>query len=301
MSGVHRVLLCDSTPTSCAFSPGRSHVVIVGTSDGHVLLWDLREPTTRHTHPEMAKFGIENGFRSPTYMTEAGTPSAEAHASPIVRVVAIGKRGTDSDSQADGGGAPSDNAKKGLNALGKGQKSDTNGTFQVWGRGGNKLLEPVDLVGDRWWGLVVIQVVSFPSHDQCSMHNCSLILLCHVGHQVASIDDRGLVNIWTAVELDASRRCVTRPYRKMQHCISHLHACDWARANCSFLSWTATPLCTPTVPATQISDLPWEVASSWFGQVFSMLQPPVPPPAKRPSYRFRRPPRPWHAFAGRQM
>lgn len=106
------VLESSGQPTSCAFSATQSYIVIGGTDEGSVVLWDLREPTSRHAdryhhviiiQTEVAigidlmkvcdadrdsiDLGIERGIRKPSYSSHfpSGDSSADNIANAVVQ------------------------------------------------------------------------------------------------------------------------------------------------------------------------------------------------------------------------
>uniref|UniRef100_A0A8C5CAE5 Dynein 2 intermediate chain 1 n=1 Tax=Gadus morhua TaxID=8049 RepID=A0A8C5CAE5_GADMO len=71
-----KVLVYESEVRCCCFSPGRGALVLAGTSDGSLVLWDLREPAGGHHTMTVA--GAEWTFRQPTFST--GNPRIRPHA-----------------------------------------------------------------------------------------------------------------------------------------------------------------------------------------------------------------------------
>ncbi|CAM9597264.1 unnamed protein product, partial [Laminaria digitata] len=75
------------------------HVVVVGTAEGCLLLWDLREPIWSGRKEEARELGLLCGLRPPTYTTaggggggggDTGTPDpGHGHTSAVVSVVPI--------------------------------------------------------------------------------------------------------------------------------------------------------------------------------------------------------------------
>jgi len=104
--------LCASgQPTSCAFSATQTFLVVGGTSEGTLHLWDLREASAVHRDKDAADLGIERGIRKPCYSSPLSAeglsmPAAsqgsnkdlaaaaksldEQHSAPVMQIVGIG-------------------------------------------------------------------------------------------------------------------------------------------------------------------------------------------------------------------
>ncbi|CAM9816841.1 unnamed protein product [Ectocarpus sp. 6 AP-2014] len=76
----------------------QAHVVITGTEEGCLLLWDLRERASEGRAAESRELGLHCGIRAPTYITAGGDGRGEdgglskagyGHSSKVVSVVAI--------------------------------------------------------------------------------------------------------------------------------------------------------------------------------------------------------------------
>ncbi|XP_065920672.1 cytoplasmic dynein 2 intermediate chain 1-like isoform X2 [Dysidea avara] len=78
------VLISEPHPSCCCFSPLKASLVFAGSDDGSVVLWDLREPVSMHTHQviqQSAKYSWTP--RVPTFIT-AGLSSY--HSVPICSI-----------------------------------------------------------------------------------------------------------------------------------------------------------------------------------------------------------------------
>ncbi|CAB1117592.1 unnamed protein product [Ectocarpus sp. CCAP 1310/34] len=92
-------VLCGEGLFSClCLARHQAHVVITGTEEGCLLLWDLREPSSEGRGAESRQLGLHCGIRAPTYITAGGDSRGEdralseagyGHSSKIVSVVAI--------------------------------------------------------------------------------------------------------------------------------------------------------------------------------------------------------------------
>lgn len=81
-----KVLVCDSSPLCCCFSPSKSYILFVGTDNGCVLAYDLREPGIHHQIVSMDRTR-ETVLRNPTYSTGC---LSDGHSSPVVCLTVIG-------------------------------------------------------------------------------------------------------------------------------------------------------------------------------------------------------------------
>jgi WD40 repeat protein len=48
LPAIYRILVCEPELTCLSFVPHSSHLVIAGTADGTLQMWDLRESETKH-------------------------------------------------------------------------------------------------------------------------------------------------------------------------------------------------------------------------------------------------------------
>jgi hypothetical protein len=91
----HKVLTCDATPSCSALSPVSSHIVVCGSQEGSVIVWDLREPKVMHCSQASQDAGVPDGVRAPTYCTDGlhdGGLGINAHNSPVQWVQVQGAR-----------------------------------------------------------------------------------------------------------------------------------------------------------------------------------------------------------------
>ncbi len=94
-SKVSKVLICDGIASVCTFSSGLSSIVLCGTTEGTINLWDLREPVSLHFDEESARYGVSSGLRTPTYTTASQCKegdTSEDHSSEIVKIVLLGDK-----------------------------------------------------------------------------------------------------------------------------------------------------------------------------------------------------------------
>ncbi|XP_061852461.1 cytoplasmic dynein 2 intermediate chain 1 isoform X2 [Colius striatus] len=82
-SSPQKVLICDSEVICCCFSPNKTTLVFAGTTDGSLLVWDLREDSRMRL--QMMINGIDWTFRVPTFSTD-GILLSVNHTSPILAV-----------------------------------------------------------------------------------------------------------------------------------------------------------------------------------------------------------------------
>ncbi|XP_067148026.1 cytoplasmic dynein 2 intermediate chain 1 isoform X1 [Apteryx mantelli] len=82
-SNPQKILICDSEVLSCCISPSKTPLVFAGTTDGSLLVWDLREDS--RMHPHMTFSGTDWVFRVPTFSTD-GILNLVNHTSSILAV-----------------------------------------------------------------------------------------------------------------------------------------------------------------------------------------------------------------------
>lgn len=81
-----KLLVCESEVKCCCFSPGKATLVFAGTTDGSVVVWDLREDSNMH-HSLMV--GDCNWvFRSATFSTD-GVLTSVNHVCPVLAIEPI--------------------------------------------------------------------------------------------------------------------------------------------------------------------------------------------------------------------
>ncbi|XP_073437714.1 cytoplasmic dynein 2 intermediate chain 1 isoform X2 [Dendrobates tinctorius] len=78
-----KILICQSEVKCCCFSPGLASLVFAGTSEGSVLVWDLREDLS--IHQTMVIEDTNWTFRSPTFSTD-GVFIQVSHTHPVTAV-----------------------------------------------------------------------------------------------------------------------------------------------------------------------------------------------------------------------
>ncbi|KAL5010884.1 hypothetical protein ScPMuIL_013189 [Solemya velum] len=77
------ILVCDSQPTCCCFSPVKANLAFAGMSDGSVSLWDLKESVMLHRSERIND--QDHVIRFPTYST-ACVLGYENHCSPVTNI-----------------------------------------------------------------------------------------------------------------------------------------------------------------------------------------------------------------------
>ncbi|KAJ3068367.1 hypothetical protein HDU98_008454, partial [Podochytrium sp. JEL0797] len=79
------ILLCDSEITFCTLLPPAPHLVIAGTSDGGISIWDLRDSETPKAFPSLDSLNLV--YKLPSYSVDGVFGlSDQAHCSPIVSI-----------------------------------------------------------------------------------------------------------------------------------------------------------------------------------------------------------------------
>jgi len=63
------LLEANGTPSVCCFSATQSFIVVVGTAEGNIHLWDLRESSYFHRDKDSEDLKISKGIRKPTFST----------------------------------------------------------------------------------------------------------------------------------------------------------------------------------------------------------------------------------------
>ncbi|XP_039609533.1 cytoplasmic dynein 2 intermediate chain 1 isoform X1 [Polypterus senegalus] len=95
-SSPQKILVCESEITCCCFSPVKAALIFAGTSDGSVLLWDLREHFSLHY---TTKIGDQDWtLRYPTFSTNAIFPTS-SHSYPIRAAEAVSTNLEDENSK----------------------------------------------------------------------------------------------------------------------------------------------------------------------------------------------------------
>lgn len=79
-----KILICDGVTTACVLTD-KSHIVVCGTAEGVICLWDLREGRRLHITELSKSMGIPNTpLRYPSYSTSHLTFGHMPHSSSIV-------------------------------------------------------------------------------------------------------------------------------------------------------------------------------------------------------------------------
>lgn len=99
------IMCCGGTPACCLLPAAMPHLVVAGTDEGAVQLWDLREPGGAHAAVELDGSGDRLALRSPAYTTEGGGLAGAAHQSPITQIVTLPLAGSGTDTAKGGGDA----------------------------------------------------------------------------------------------------------------------------------------------------------------------------------------------------
>ncbi|XP_037550149.1 cytoplasmic dynein 2 intermediate chain 1 [Nematolebias whitei] len=81
-----KILLYESEVQCCCFSPEKATLVFAGTSVGSVVLWDLREQTSKHYSLKIGE--DEWTFRQPTFSTDS-VLSGSGHFSPVTSIEVV--------------------------------------------------------------------------------------------------------------------------------------------------------------------------------------------------------------------
>lgn len=115
------VLESHGSPTCATFSKSQTHLVVAGTAEGCLYMWDLREPASHHKDRDSIDLKIERGIRKPCYSTlfmiggdltgvsaskskranaSNQSESVSSHYLPIVQVESLGDPAASSGSSA---------------------------------------------------------------------------------------------------------------------------------------------------------------------------------------------------------
>lgn len=93
------VLESSGIPTACTFSKSQTFIVLAGTLEGCLYLWDLREASAYHKNILSEENNIDRGIRKPCYSTNSGGGGGSGsndgaslfqHSAPIVQVESLG-------------------------------------------------------------------------------------------------------------------------------------------------------------------------------------------------------------------
>jgi WD40 repeat protein len=86
------VLVADSDLTCACFSPSSSSVVLAGSAEGGILVWDLREASSARTIQAAADLGVACAVNFPAFSTHLSAARTQMHTSAIVAVAPIPTR-----------------------------------------------------------------------------------------------------------------------------------------------------------------------------------------------------------------
>uniref|UniRef100_A0A8C8S2T1 WD repeat domain 60 n=1 Tax=Pelusios castaneus TaxID=367368 RepID=A0A8C8S2T1_9SAUR len=82
-SSPQKVLVCEAEVSCCCFSPSKAILVFAGTTDGSLVVWDLREDSRMHHCVKLNE--TDWIFRAPTFSTD-GVLSSINHTYPILAI-----------------------------------------------------------------------------------------------------------------------------------------------------------------------------------------------------------------------
>ena len=72
-------MICEGVPKCCVLSPGLGNIVVAGTEEGSLVVWDLSESANLHYSEDAVTLNIHGGVRRPTYTTDALTFRDDNH------------------------------------------------------------------------------------------------------------------------------------------------------------------------------------------------------------------------------
>lgn len=89
------VLESSGIPTCCSFSDAQTYIVVCGTAEGSIYLWDLREDNTAHRDRDSIDLGIERGIRKACYSVNMALNnnrevSCDQHIASILQIESMG-------------------------------------------------------------------------------------------------------------------------------------------------------------------------------------------------------------------
>jgi len=91
------VLEASGQPTCCSFSGSQTFIVVGGTAEGTLHLWDLRESNSLHANRDTIDLRIAKGLRKPCYSTHSSLSSSTSnHAAPITQIESLASGSNDS-------------------------------------------------------------------------------------------------------------------------------------------------------------------------------------------------------------
>jgi len=94
-SAPSHILEASGQPTAVCFSDSQSYIVIAGTDEGSLHLWDLREKNSEHCDSDSIDLEIKRGIRKPCYsanllMSAGKDIDPDQHQAKIVQIEALG-------------------------------------------------------------------------------------------------------------------------------------------------------------------------------------------------------------------
>lgn len=99
-SGPSYLLEASGQPSACCFSATQATIIVGGTTDGCLHLWDLRESASVHKDKDSIEMGVSRGVRKPSYSTHlqlsfavdisTGEEEDTVHTTGIVQIESLG-------------------------------------------------------------------------------------------------------------------------------------------------------------------------------------------------------------------
>jgi hypothetical protein len=94
------ILESSGIPTCCSFSDSQTYIVVCGTAEGSIYLWDLREDNATHRDRDSIDLGIERGIRKACYsanmtLNSNREVSCDQHVAAILQIESMGSNDGD--------------------------------------------------------------------------------------------------------------------------------------------------------------------------------------------------------------